>query len=185
MSKARFVMTAVVLSLAASVVVFVAVGQVLVAQWQVSTSRSLAAPPARVAALLVDLDRWAEWSAVRFELGAPTNRRVEGQPGTVGHAGIWEGPIGSATLRFTAVREDGVEFALRYEFAGGGLDEGRLSGKVEWRADGAGTLVTWTEGGRLDTLMARWSNWFGALQDHVRQVQGASLGGLERALRSE
>ena len=38
-------MTAVVLSLAASVVVFVAVGQVLVAQWQVSTSRSLAARP--------------------------------------------------------------------------------------------------------------------------------------------
>lgn len=182
----KFALRTIALALAGSVLVFLLVGQLLADHWEVASARTVAAPPAAIAPLVRDLGRWADWSAVDFELGMPTARRVVGEPGAVGQRAVWQGPMGEATLALTAVADDRVDYEIRYRLAGDdGAVGGALTGHVAWAADGDGCRVTWTERGELTNLIQRWSHWFGALQEKVRQVQGASLSGLEQRLRRD
>jgi len=187
MSNAKFVLRTIVLSLAGSVLVFVGVGQVLASEWTVSTTRVIPVSAQQVSAPVVDMNRWADWIALEFPLGNPTTREVRGEPGQAGQQILWSGPLGKAAVTLDAVTADGVDYRIQYGF-GSGEEEGtfraggKFLGSIQWQADGDGVAVTWSEHGEMGSLIERWSNWFGALQDKVHQIQRASLESLAQHL---
>ena len=187
MSNAKFVLRTIVLSLAGSVLVFVGVGQVLASEWTVSTTRVIPVSAQQVSAPVVDMNRWADWIALEFPLGNPTTREVRGEPGQAGQQILWSGPLGKAAVTLDAVTADGVDYRIQYGF-GSGEEEGtfraggKFLGSIQWKADGDGVAVTWSEHGEMGSLIERWSNWFGALQDKVHQIQRASLESLAQHL---
>lgn len=187
MSNAKFVLRTIVLSLAGSVLVFVGVGQVLASEWTVSTTRVIPVSAQQVSAPVVDMTRWADWIALEFPLGNPTTREVRGEAGQAGQQILWSGPLGKAAVTLDAVTADGVDYRIQYGF-GSGEEEGtfraggKFTGSIQWQADGDGVAVTWSEHGEMGSLIERWSNWFGALQDKVHQIQRASLESLAQHL---
>lgn len=189
MSNTQFVLRTVVLAIAGSILVFLLVGLLLADSWEVKSTRTIAAKPAVIAERVTDLSRWAEWCTMDFKLGNPTERTVEGDKGAAGQVATWRGPKGLAVFKLTRVDggtggKGAVDYMIGYKF---GPDAesfgGKFTGTVEWQPAGEGTDVTWIENGELDSLVMRWSNWFGALQDKVQQVQRASLAGLDEDIR--
>lgn len=178
----------VVLAIAGSVLVFLLVGLMLADSWQVKTTRTIPAAPAVVAAKVTDLSEWPHWCALDFQLGNPTERSVVGAKGTTEQVATWTGPLGVATVKLTRVDPSAVDYLIGYKY---GPDEqsfgGKFTGTIEWTASAeagsGGSAVTWVENGELTNLVQRWSNWFGALQDKVQQVQRSSLAGLEENIR--
>jgi hypothetical protein len=184
MSNTKYVLRTVVLALAGSVLVFLLVGLLLADHWQVTTTRSIPAASAQLAAKLVDLRSWSEWSEVDFELGNPTERECTGVAGKAEQAATWHGPMGIATVRLTRVEAGLLKYVIGYKYGPDGDSfGGRFTGSITWQTNGDATEVTWTERGELINLLQRWSNWFGALQEKVAQVQRASLAGLDEDLR--
>ncbi|MCK5942516.1 MAG: SRPBCC family protein [Planctomycetes bacterium] len=178
MSNTKFVLRTMVLALAGSVLVFLGVGLVLADEWTVSTTRRMPVPAERVAAQVVDLDAWAKWSSIDFQLGNGTELEVTGEAGEPGQEAAWTGPLGRAVIALDGVTADGVDYRIGYAYQHGNVG-GKFSGRISWRATDDGCEVTWTESGKLGSLIERWTNWFGALQDKVQQIQRASLAGLE------
>ena len=190
MSNTLYVLRATLLALASSVLIFFIVGLILADSWKVTTTRTIPAPPSRIATELVDLRTWQSWSEIDFELGNPTTRKFDGEPGSAQQAATWRGPMGIATVLVTRVEnnEDAgvVEYAIGYKYGPDGDSfGGKFTGAIAWQAKGDKTEITWSENGELTNLMQRWSNWFGALQVKVGQVQRASLAGLEERIRRE
>ena len=187
MSNAKFVLRTIVLSLAGSVLVFVGVGQVLASEWTVSTTRVIPVSAQQVSAPIVDMTRWADWIALEFPLGNPTTREVRGEAGQAGQQILWSGPLGKAAVTLDAVTADGVDYRIQYGF-GSGQEEGtfraggKFLGSIRWQAEGDGVAVTWSEHGEMGSLIERWSNWFGALQDKIHQIQRASRESLAQHL---
>lgn len=173
---------AVVLALAATVVVFVGVGYVLTDRWDVDSERRITAPVERVEPLLRDFAAWQDWSGMAVELGAGMKREISGTPGEAGHRVAWTGAQGEAILRMSDVAPGRID----YEFLTRRSEEPDTSlvarGHIAWQADGDETVVTWHDEGRLRNLIERWIGWFGALQEQVRQIQGVSLAGLQKAV---
>jgi hypothetical protein len=182
MSTSRFVLRAMVLTLAAMVLIFLLVGQLLAKSWRVETTRLLPVPTARVAALVQDLGSWSTWAGADVNLGSPTKRSVQGAPATVGQALVWEGPRGSATMTLTAVGSDHVEYALGRTVVGVDAPAPKAGGRIEWRQEGEQCQLRWIDYGDLDTLALRWFGWFGAYQHRYQQVQNSSIVGLEQKL---
>jgi hypothetical protein len=176
MSTTRTVLRALVFSLAGLVLVVVGVGLLLADHWQVQTSRTLAAPPERVGALVHDLSGWGKWSAWDLKVGAQSQRTVEGSPNAVGQRLVWSGAHGTWALTVTALSPGSLDY--RYERI---VDAehpplpGSNTGSVTWAADGGGTRVTWTDRGTWDNFVLRWFGWFGAIQERVREMQSSSL----------
>ena len=184
MSNTKYVLRTVVLALASSVLVFLLVGLLLADRWQVRTTRTIAAPVERLQPLLVNLRLWPQWSVIDFELGNPTTREFQGEPAQANQSATWRGPQGIATVILTRVEDGLVEYAIGYKYGPDGDSfGGRFTGSITWQSTGEGTGLTWTEDGELVNLLQRWSNWFGALQEKVGQVQRASLAGLEEDVR--
>lgn len=184
MSNARFVLRTTVFTLAAVVVVYFAVGAILADHWDVSTTRVIEARPAEVARLVRDLRQWPEWSALQLELGKPTTHEIEGEAGAVGQRQTWRGPMGTGTLELTRIAEGAVDYRFAYRFGPGeNPNGGQTTGSITWRADPDGCRVSWSEHGELGSWIARWSGWFGHVQEAVKRVQGASLEGLSEAIR--
>jgi uncharacterized protein YndB with AHSA1/START domain len=184
MSNTKYVLRTVVLALASSVLVFLLVGLLLADRWQVRTTRTIAAPVERLQPLLVNLRLWPQWSVIDFELGNPTTREFQGEPAQANQSATWRGPQGIATVILTRVEDGLVEYAIGYKYGPDGDSfGGRFTGSITWQSTGEGTELTWTEDGELVNLLQRWSNWFGALQEKVGQVQRASLAGLEEDVR--
>jgi uncharacterized protein YndB with AHSA1/START domain len=179
MSQTRTVFKGVVFSLAAAVLVVLGVGQVLAKDWQVETTRTLPAEPGKVAAMLCDLSTWAKWSAVDVQMGPQTAREVTGAPGGAGQRLVWSGTRGKAALVVTAVSDRRLDYTFGFEVDGAPPPG---SGHVEWAAEGAGTKVRWVDRGVHANVMLRWFGWFGALQERVKQMQGASFEGLQEEL---
>ena len=183
MSTKRVVFSALLFALAGMVLVMFVVGFTLLPdRFDVRTERSFAAPVQRVAALLTDLKSWYDWASIDANLGPQTTREVAGVPGTAGQVMRWSGQKGTATLRFTAVGDSGLE----YEF-GGVLADGRDypwrgQGRIEWQPDGERCRVVWRETLVWDTLAGRWVAWFGAQQERVQQIQVSSLQGLDEVV---
>ncbi|MCA8967151.1 MAG: SRPBCC family protein [Planctomycetes bacterium] len=182
MSKAMNpVFKTLVLTMAGTILVYYGVGAILANEWVVETSRSVTAPPAKVAAVLGDFATWKDWSQMDANLGPETQREVSGAPGTVGHAITWRGGQGLARLQLVEV----TPASIRYEFTRQlpGEQELLLSGRgqVSWVPEGTGSKVTWRDEGKWDSMPGRWIGWFGALQERMRQIQNSSLEGLERA----
>ena len=182
MSNTKFVLRAVVLSLAGTVLVFLGVGQVLANEWTVSTTHVVSSDEARVAAAVQSLRRWQEWSSLEFPLGNPTERQVTGDSGAVGQEVVWSGPLGKAAVTFDAVTPRSIEYRIGFVLQGGNVG-GKYTGSIAWEPRDGGVAVTWTEHGKMSSLVERWSNWFGALQDKVQQIQQASLLSLDNHLQ--
>ncbi|MEC9046910.1 MAG: SRPBCC family protein [Planctomycetota bacterium] len=182
MSNSKFVLRAVVLSLAGTVLVFLGVGQVLADEWTVATTHVVSSDEARVAAAVKDLRRWQEWSSLEFPLGNPTERQVSGESGAVGQEVVWSGPLGKAAVTFDAVTPRSIEYRIGFVLQGGNVG-GKYTGSIAWEPRDDGVAVTWTEHGKMSSLVERWSNWFGALQDKVQQIQQASLLSLDNHLQ--
>lgn len=181
MSAPLYVFKTTALALAAMVVVFFAVGQLLNKTWEVKTTRLVKASPERCGAVLGDLATWAAWYAAKVDLGNPTKTEVQGTPGTVGHALVWTGPMGKASLTFTSVTAGAIGYDYGVMVADGSKG-GRGTGRVDYAASADGCTVTWTDGGVWDGLLARWFGWFGALQERCKQIHNASLTGLQLQL---
>lgn len=174
-----------VLALAGTICIFFGVGAILADHWVVETSRVVAAPPAKVVALLHDFDAWEKWSSMRVTVGPQLTRTVAGTPGQVGHRVTWSGAVGEFVMEFVRV-EDGF---VGYQFRGRPADqkdfEKLVDGEIRYRAEGTGTLVTWHEGGTHANYILRWLGWFGSQQDMVRRLQTTSLEGLQRAVEPD
>ena len=184
MSNTKFVLRTIVLALGGSVLVFYLVGLALADQWLVSTTRTIPVPAAQLAEKVVDLRQWPTWSAVDFQLGNPTKREFQGEAGKPNQIATWRGPKGIATVLLTRVAESDVDYSIGFKFGPEGETfGGKFTGTISWNQQGNDTEVTWSEHGKLINLLQRWSNWFGALQVKVAQVQRASLAGLEEHLR--
>lgn len=169
----------VVFVLAGFVLVYFAVGSVLARSWSVTTVGVVPAPPAKVAALVSDLQAWGDWASMDVVLGPGTERTVVGAAGQAGQRVTWRGPQGAVSLELTAVAATHVDYVLRAgEAAGPALKAGRIA--VAPAADGA--RVEWREGGDYPDLAARWFGWFGAMQERVRMFQQGGLAGLQRVL---
>lgn len=173
-----------VLALGGMVVVFFVVGALLADRWFVENQRTIAAPPAVVGKLLGDFDAWEKWSTMKVTLGPQVTRTVEGAPGTVGHRVAWSGVEGGASLTLATV-EDG-RLVYEYHSRRGAEAQAFLAGRgiITFRADGAGTLVTWRDEGTWDNYPMRWVGWFGGLQERIRQIQTSSLEGLQHAVEA-
>ncbi|MBL8730139.1 MAG: SRPBCC family protein [Planctomycetes bacterium] len=177
MSTPKVVFGAMVFACAGMVVVYFAVGLLLVDHWQVTTSRTIASPPARIAAAVGDLSTWEQWASVDATLGPQTHRSVFGEPGTVGHGLRWTGSAGTATLTFTSVTPEAID----YEFGGEDPQQQqrpRSTGRIEWHDEGGSCRLRWHDEGTWPNLAGRWWGWFGAMQVHMQQLQSASLEGL-------
>lgn len=180
----KFVLRAVVFSLAGSILVFLLVGQILTDSFEVQSVRTVSAQPAAVGALVTDFRTWKDWSAYSFDCGAPTEIQIEGEPGAAGHRLELSGPRARAVFEATAVTPTSLDFRIRH--AGkekGVVSGGELTGTIAWLPAADGCEVRWTERGELHNLMQRWVNWFGAHQEMVKQWQGTSLSGLEAHFR--
>lgn len=164
------------------VVVFFGVGSLLEADWSRETSRTVAAAPERVAALVKDLGTWPAWSAMDLKMGPETVRTVSGERGTVGHSLTWSGARGKATLAFKEVGADFVEYTYGVVGPEGTVPGWHASGRVTWTADGAGCRIVWLDRSHWDNYVNRWFAWFGAPQERIAQIQQSSLTGLEEAL---
>jgi hypothetical protein len=172
-----------VFACAGMVVVFYAVGWLLADRWQATATRTIQAPPERIAALVGDLSTWAEWSSVDANLGPQTQRSVFGEPGTVGHGLRWTGNRGSATLTLKAVTPGSID----YDFGGEDPEQQqrlRSSGRIEWHAEAGACRLRWHDEGAWPDIMGRWWGWFGAMQVHMQQLQSTSLAGLADRLES-
>ena len=141
-------------------------------------------PAAQLAEKVVDLRQWPTWSAVDFQLGNPTKREFQGEAGKPNQIATWRGPKGIAMVLLTRVAESDVDYSIGFKSGPEGETfGGKFTGTISWNQQGNDTEVTWSEHGKLINLLQRWSNWFGALQVKVAQVQRASLAGLEEHLR--
>lgn len=182
MSPAKRLFQTLVLTLAATVAVFVGVGYLLADRWHVDTTRVIKAPPARVEPLLRDFQAWQQWSQMKIDLGNQDTREITGAPGTVGHRVHWRGAQGESTLTMTRCEAGVLEYEFHTRLPGEVAMVRAGRGRLTWAADGAGTAVTWHDEGEFPQLVLRWIGWFGALQEQVRAVQSTSLEGLQAAL---
>ncbi len=185
MSTTRVVLAALVFSLAGMVLVYLGVGYLLVDKWHVESDRVIDAPAPRVAALLVDLSTWGQWSSMDANLGPQTRRSVFGEPGIVGHGLKWSGSQGVATLTLRAVTPD----KIAYEFHGEGPDRQPLqwhsSGSVEWHEVAGKCHLHWHDEGHWDSIAGRWFGWFGVLQQRAQEIQSTSFEGLADTLAGD
>lgn len=183
MANASMFFKVMVLTLAAMILVYLGVGQMLASSWTVETSRTVRAAPAAVAALVQDLDSWKGWCAADANLGEPTVRTVTGNKGQPGQRIVWTGPKGEASLTITALGAGSIEYSYSHRQLGPQPVERVLgTGAVRWTAEGQHTLLQWRDGGTWDSLPGKWVGWFGALQQRYQQVQGSSLVALEQLL---
>lgn len=162
--------------------VYFGIGACLPDHWQVATTRSLPCSLAMVQEQVGDLSRWQQWCGMNVTLGANTVCQASGTPGSSEQQLVWRGSQGTVdllVLDYTPTR------GIRYELGMQRQAEARSAlgtGSIEWQEQDGEVRVTWTEGGRFDSYPARWSGWFGAVQEHVRQNQEAGLGLLGQQL---
>lgn len=185
MSTTRVVFAAVVFSLVGMILVYLGVGYLLADQWHVGSARVIDAPPARIAALVGDLSTWGKWSSMDANLGPQTQRRVLGEPGSVGHAIEWSGSRGTAALTLRKVTPSSIEYEFRGQGPDGQPQQWHSGGSVEWHDEGGKCRVQWRDEGHWDSLAGRWFGWFGAMQQGAQQIQATSLEGLADALAGD
>lgn len=115
-----------------------------------SRSTRIAAPAAKVHALVTDFHAWRRWSPWE-ELDRDLRRTYSGAEQGEGARYAWAGDkAGAGTMTVTRVTPDRVEIDLDFE------KPMKAENKVVFRfdADGDGTLVTWTMSGTRNVLLA-------------------------------
>jgi carbon monoxide dehydrogenase subunit G len=118
--------------------------------WRVEQQIVIAAPPAKVHAMLFDLKRWQEWSVWTRALDPLLRNTYEGPQDGVGARWLWLGPtMGRGQIVIVASDpERGIE-----------LDQAIESEMVNSHAtlsltrEGEGTRVTWIDEGTLPPVV--------------------------------
>lgn len=175
---------AMVFAIAGAILVFLVLGMALAKEWRVDTTRTIAAPPAAIGALVADLSTWSKWSSMSADLGPQTATVISGTPRTTDQAITWSGMRGKARLVVTTATDDRIEYDVQSQ-GGGDLPMQQFArGRVTWQADGTGTRVQWHEERVCDSIVERWFAWFGAIQERIRQIQVGSLAGLADAVEA-
>ena len=173
---------AMLFALAGMVLVFLLVGLLLAREWRMATTRVVPAATDRIGELVTDLSTWSRWAAMDADLGPQTKREVTGPPRAVGQAITWSGMRGRGMLEVVAVDAGSLTYVVKSQSPEGEPPTTFAKGHIEWRADGTGATVTWTEEAPCRNLVERWFAWFGAIQERIRQIQASSLTGLAREL---
>lgn len=164
--------------LAGFAAIFLGIGALIPDGWEVRTSRTVAAPQARVMAVLRDLAAWPQWCTLKPVMGPNTESGASAPLAAEDVHLWWRGARGESRLTFTMVGESQLAYRFGIE---GGQQLGTGSIEVAPGPDGA-TVVTWTDRASFPSLAARWAGWFGALQEAVRATQEESLGNLSNRL---
>lgn len=142
------------LALVVLVAGFVAFVATRPADYRVSRSAAIAAPPGEVWAVVSDLGRWDAWSPWS-KLDPAMRKEVTGAPGAVGHAYHWAGnsEVGEGRLTLTAARP-GATVAYRLEF----IEPFASVAVTEFAVapDAGGSRVTWTMSGENDFMGKLW-----------------------------
>lgn len=174
----------VLVALVGVVALYFALGSILPTRWTVASQARIAAPPAAVRPLIVDLGQWRLWTSLPANTRPNVETVIEGEPGTVGHRITWRSGVNEAVLRLVAVEPDGV----RYEYLSKVGDGSELrvlgSGSLRLVPDGDGTQVQWLDESAELGFADRWFAWFGAQQEAVRTMQQTSLAGLRSKVES-
>lgn len=175
---------AVVLALGGAVLMFLLVGMFLAKGWHVDSTRVIDATPQRVGELVTDLGTWERWSGMKADLGPQTTTAITGTPHAAGQAITWTGKRGRGIFEVTAIGASSMDYVVKSQAPEGGATNEFARGRIEWRADGPRSLVTWHEERQNDDIIGRWFAWFGAIQEGVRRIQVGSLSGLGQELEA-
>jgi hypothetical protein len=117
--------------------------------FRVERSRTIAAPPARVLAEIVDFRRWTAWSP--WEDADPEmTREYSGADDGVGARYRWSGNrrAGEGAMEITGTAPDGVDIRLLFSRPMTADNVVRF----DLVADGEGTRVTWSMSGETSGL---------------------------------
>lgn len=140
----------ILLSVLALVIVLVIVIALRPSSFMVRRSQVIAAPPARISALVEDFRRWAEWSPWEG-LDPNTVRTFSAASSGVGATYHWKGDcrVGEGEMVFTEVRPGehlGLDIAFIKPFAA------RNQITFDFASGDGGTTVTWTTSGRSNFI---------------------------------
>jgi Polyketide cyclase / dehydrase and lipid transport len=125
------------------------VGALLPRAWRVERSIVIAAPPDKIVPLVTNLRRWQDWSAWTRELDPALRNTFEGPEAGAGASWAWLGPtIGRGQLEITQADATGLQLELALE-----QTSVNAHARLAWSRVEAGTLVTWTDEGRLPPLL--------------------------------
>jgi uncharacterized protein YndB with AHSA1/START domain len=158
---------------------FLLVGFLLPGTWEARRSLRMDAPPEAVFSHLDAPTAWREWTAL-----PDTGLTMEGPPRGAGARMRWNHPEwGSGIFEIVeAVAHTRVAYAVA-------VQEGtmRTEGELELRADGGGTLVTWTERGDFgwNPLMGYWGLFMGRAQGRELEKSLTALAELLTAGQDE
>lgn len=152
----------------ALVVLFFGGALMLPADYAVSRSVQVNAPPERIMPLIDSSKGWARWG-VWYRKDPKMKISESGAPSGAGAAWSWTSESqGNGAMTLTEVQPgQRVAYELRIE----GFDASQ--GAIELAPTGSATQVTWRMHGRMSSLSARW---FGYFMD--RLVGGDFEGGL-------
>ena len=158
-------------SVAALLILFLAVGLVLPGTWTASSSLDLPAPPERVFPFLEDLALWDDWTP-----WGGVESAFEGVTAGVGARRSWEhAQLGSGAVTIT---ESDYGRLVRYRVVVG---DGQLSvdGTFTVESTASGSRVTWLEEGDFG-----WNPLMGYAARRMPEAQGTQLRqGLEKLRR--
>lgn len=132
------------LGLLALLVLFVVVGFLLPSDYHIERSVEIEAEPARVHALVGDLQRWPDWTP--WQEIDPSIETIYGEVTSgVGAHQSWSGKSGGGKLTFTKCDpETGVAYDMYFDG-----DDNLVLGEMRYEAAGGGTRVTWTMSGEF------------------------------------
>ena len=159
--------------LAIALGLFLGVGLVLPRSWRVERSVLIAAPPERIAPLLVNLRRWQEWSPWTRALDPQVRHTYWGPESGAGAGWSWLGPaMGRGKLTITwADPHRGLRLDEAIE-----SDQVNAHAELSFLPDGAGTRVRWVDEGELPLL----GGWFrGRVEATLGRHFEAGLGRLK------
>lgn len=173
-------------ALLATCLLYFGLSAILSAGWQVQTQLAMDCEPSVVLPKLADFRSWQEWTTLAATERTDSKVEILGDAGKPGHAIVWRSNQNEAALRLVAVHEDGVDYEFTSRLGKDGKSEQIGRGSLRARkADGAGTMVTWTDESSVGTFVERWFVWFGVLQEKAREFQQASLSKLKQKLEAK
>jgi len=119
-------------------------------RYRVERSIAIAAPPARIHALVGDLSRWDAWTP--WKAADPTVETVVHVPAGVGARQTWTGESGDGALTVTA-SDPATGIAYDLTFDGGAIPS---AGAIRYRPSGDSTEVTWSMDGTMPGWIGRY-----------------------------
>jgi hypothetical protein len=127
---------------------FLALGLLLPRAWRVERDLVIAAPPDRIAPLVLSLRRWQSWSPWTTASDPQAVHSYQGPESGVGAQWSWKGPrVGQGRRTITASAATAVTLEEALE-----SDRPNAIAEFTFTPEGQGTRVRWREEGELPLL---------------------------------